>query len=191
MTVMKNLFLTLVVSIFVIGCGSSKSTVERTIDAAPDWYTNVPTSDDMLYAAVTSTSQDMQIAVNKAQADARNQISQQMEVKYSALTQRFQEEVGLAADSELLEQYTSSYKAVVSQVLNGSRATDQEIIPEGESGYRAFVLMEMPIGQASQQLLEQIRQNQLMYTRFRASQAYEELESEVEKYEQWKKDNGQ
>jgi len=191
MTAMKNLFLTLVVSIFVIGCGSSKSTVERTIDAAPDWYTNVPTSDDMLYAAVTSTSQDMQIAVNKAQADARNQISQQMEVKYSALTQRFQEEVGLAADSELLEQYTSSYKAVVSQVLNGSRATDQEIIPEGESGYRAFVLMEMPIGQASQQLLEQIRQNQLMYTRFRASQAYEELESEVEKYEQWKKDNGQ
>jgi len=191
MTVMKNLFLTLLVSLFVIGCGSSKSTVERTIDAAPDWYTNVPTSDDMLYAAVTSTSQDMQIAVNKAQADARNQISQQMEVKYSALTQRFQEEVGLAADSELLEQYTSSYKAVVSQVLNGSRATDQEIIPEGESGYRAFVLMEMPIGQASQQLLEQIRQNQLMYTRFRASQAYEELESEVEKYEQWKKDNGQ
>lgn len=188
---MKNLFLTFVVSLFVVGCGSSKSTVEQTIDAAPDWYSNVPKSDDMLYAAVTATSQDMQLAVNKAQADARNQISQQMEVKYSALTQRFQEEVGLAADSELLEQYTSSYKAVVSQVLNGSRATDQEIIPEGESGYRAFVLMEMPIGQASQQLLEQIRQNQLMYTRFRASQAYEELESEVEKYEQWKKDNGQ
>jgi len=39
-------------------------------------------------------------------------------------------------------------------------------------------------------LLAKIKENQQMYTRFRASQAFNELEEEVEKYEQFKKEQG-
>jgi hypothetical protein len=35
--------------------------------------------------------------------------------------------------------------------------------------------------------MQQIKKNNEMYTRFRSSQAFKDLDSEVQKYEEWKK----
>jgi len=35
-------------------------------------------------------------------------------------------------------------------------------------------------------MLQQIKSNEQMYTRFRAAQTYKELDDEVKKYEEWK-----
>jgi len=43
--------------------------------------------------------------------------------------------------------------------------------------------VELPIGAASQALMQRVRANEQMYTRFRASQAFDELQKEVERYE--------
>lgn len=169
------------VILLIAGCGSSRETVR----SAPDWYLDLPEDPNYIFAAVTSTSRDMQVAVDKAQADGRNEIAQQLELRMSGLTKRFQEEVGLDEDSELLEQFTNVYKAVVDQVLHGTRPSQREILEEGNT-FRAYVLMEMPIGQANQALMQRIRQNENMYTRFRASEAFEELEKEIERYEEWR-----
>ena len=56
--------------------------------------------------------------------------------------------------------------------------------------FRTYVLIEMPIGEANEQLMNKIKANQNLYTRFRASQAYKELDDEIEKFEQWKRDQG-
>ena len=48
----------------------------------------------------------------------------------------------------------------------------------------------MPIGEANEQLMNKIKANQNLYTRFRATQAYKELDDEIEKFEQWKRDQG-
>lgn len=157
--------------------------------AVPGWYTKMPQDPNYLFASAAATSRDLQTAVDKAELDGRNKLAQQLEVKFSGLAKRFKEETGVADSSEFLESFTQSYKAVVSQVLNGSRAREQEVRPEGQI-YRAFVLVEMPIGPANAQLMQKIRQNQAMYTRFRASQAFADLDKEVEKYEESKKQAG-
>ena len=36
-------------------------------------------------------------------------------------------------------------------------------------------------------LMEQVKANEQMYTRFRATEAFKELDAEVQKYEAWKK----
>src|SRR6185503_1653034 len=100
---------------------------------------------------------------------------------------RFVEEVGRDG-SQLLDQYTQVYKGVVSQVLYGSRPRQQTLRTEGDV-YRAVVLMELPIGEMSKKLLEQIRAQEQLYTRFRASEAFKELDAEVRKYEEWKQSN--
>jgi hypothetical protein len=51
--------------------------------------------------------------------------------------------------------------------------------------------MELPIGVMNSALLEKIKDNKNMYTRFRASEAFKELEEETAKYEQFKKEQGQ
>ncbi len=175
-------------------CGSSKDATDltprasdKTIEQAPDWFLETPEDPNYLFATATSTSRDMQVAVNKAQTTARGQIAEQLETKFEGLTKQFQEEVGVGDDSELLEQYTQAYKSVVSQVLHGSSTRERHITTEGGI-YRAYVLMEMPIGEASQALMSQLEANRDMYTRFRASQTFEELQQEVERYERWKEE---
>jgi hypothetical protein len=159
------------------------------VNSSPDWYMNVPQDPNYMFAAKSATSRDMQIAVDKAVADARSEIAKQMEVKYSGLEKRFREEVGTGTDSELLDSYSNAYKQVVSNTLYGTRTKNQVVKPEGEI-YRAWVLMEMPIGQANEALMGKIKANQAMYTRFRATQAFQDLDAEVQKYEEFKKNQG-
>ena len=153
------------------------------VNRLPDWFTNVPTDANTMYAATTAESRDLQLAINKAVTDGRNNLAQQMEVKFEGMSKRFQEETGLGADAQLIDQFTQAYKGIVSQTINGSRAAKQEIVNTPAGGYRAYVLVELPIGAASQALMQRVRANEQMYTRFRASQAFDELQKEVERYE--------
>lgn len=152
----------------------------------PGWYSRPPTENDVLFGPATAVSGDLQIAINKAQTEGRNLISQQLEVKYNGLNKRFSEEVGRSNDAQLLDQYTQVYKAVVSQVMYGSRSRQQVLRTEGDV-YRAFVLMELPLGEMSKRLMEQIKAQEQLYTRFRATEAFKELDAEIQRYEAWKR----
>ncbi len=169
-------------------CGGSKqaatsSASQESVSAAPDWYLNPPEDPDFTFGAATSTSRSMQLAIDKAATGARAEIASGLEAKFSSLERQFQEEIGSGEDTELLSQFTQARKTVVSQVLNGVTTRDREVITE-QSLYRAFVLMEMPIGEAATKLMDQLKANDALYTRFRATQAHEDLEEEVERYEQ-------
>jgi len=166
----------------------SPAASKETIKGLPGWYLKPPTDKNFLYAPATAVSRDVQVAINKAEAEGRNGLAQQLEVKYGSLSKRFVEEVGREG-SQLLDQYTQAYKAVVSQTLYGTRAKQQTLKTEGDV-YRATVLMELPVGEASKKLLEQIRAQEQLYTRFRATEVFKELDAEVQRYEAWKRDNG-
>ncbi len=173
----------LVVLLLLSGCGSTGKTdlapSPRGQVIVPEWFEIIPTDPNHLFAAATMTSRDLQLAVQKAQTAARTDLAQQMSVRLGNLTKQFQEEVGLGDDSELLQQFTSATRIVTDQTLVGSQVDQQEI--NAESGiYRAYVLMSLPIGQANQLLMQKIRENESMYTRFRATQAFEELNRELE-----------
>ena len=183
-------------AILVSSCGSSMKNTDLTpvansqiLKKAPKWFVEVPQDPNYLFAAATATSTDMQLAINKAQTEGRNQLAQQLEVKFNGLQKRFQEETGVGNDSEYLDQFTLAYKSIVSTELNGSRISRQDLQQEGEI-WRSYVLMEMPIGQANEQLMSKIKANQNLYTRFRATQSYQELDEEIEKFEKWKKEQG-
>ena len=180
----------------ITGCGGGSKIVDLTpvpnseiLKRAPNWFTDVPQDPNYLFAAATATSSDMQLAINKAQTEGRNQLAQQMEVKFNGLQKRFQEEVGVGDGSEYLDQFTLAYKSVVSTVLHGSRISKQDLQQERQI-WRSYVLMEMPIGEANQQLMAKIKANQNLYTRFRATEAFDELDDEIDRFEQWKKNQG-
>jgi hypothetical protein len=154
-----------------------------TLRGMPSWYRKPPAGNaEHIFQPATATSQDLQIAINRAQAEARSGLAAQLEVKYASLTRRFAEETGVAASSQLLDEYEQTYKAVVSQVLVGSHAREQQFQVEG-GVYRAWVLMDLPIGEANRKLVEQIRAREQLYTRLRATEAFKELNAEVEQLE--------
>jgi len=172
-------------SILLLAYCSSSSLSSTDSGNIPNWYTTPPTDANYMYSAMTATSKDLQLAVDKATTDARAEIGGQVELKVQSLQKSFNEEIGAGEDPTLLQQFTQATKTVVSTSLTGSKVTKKKIIEDGDN-YRAYVLVQYPIGSASEELLKQLKKNEELYTRFRASQAFDELEDEVKKYEEWK-----
>ena len=189
---MKKLMILLisVVGAAIVGCGGSKSLQSAGTGDIPDWYTNPPQDPNYLFAPNTQTSQDMQLAIDKATEAGRTDIGRQLEVKIEGLQKRFAEETGTGSDAQLLQMFTQAEKTVVSTTLQGSKVRNQKIVNDGGL-WRAYVLVEYPIGAANEALMQQIKNNNQMYTRFRASQAFKELQDEVGKYEKYKQQQEQ
>ncbi len=174
----------------IIGCGGSQSLQSAGTGDIPDWYVNVPQDPNYLFAANTQTSQDMQLAIDKATEAGRADIGRQMQVKIEGLQKRFSEETGTGNDAQLLQMFTQAEKTVVSTSLEGSRVKQQKIVKDGAL-WRAYVLVEYPIGAANEALMQQIKNNNQMYTRYRASQTFKELQDEVDKYDKYKQEQQQ
>ncbi|MBX9929800.1 MAG: LPP20 family lipoprotein, partial [Gemmatimonadaceae bacterium] len=155
--------------LLAVACGGKRvdtgpAASKAVLNDMPGWYKKPPRSDDYAYGAATATSRDVQVALNKATAEGRNAIAQQLEVKYAALSKRFVEETGQGRDAQLLDEYQNTYKGVVSQALYGSRAKEQTFKVD-DGVYRAYVLMELPLGEAAKKLLAQIKAQEQLYTR--------------------------
>jgi hypothetical protein len=182
------LSLLVVVAFVVAGCGGGPQTMQATSTGdMPAWYPNPPQDPLYLRSANSAVSQDLQVAVDKATTGARAELGRILETKVSSLQKRFEEETGVGQDAQLLQQFTQATKIVVSTTMNGSKMKDQKSLKDGNM-WRAYVMMELPIGAANEQLLQEIKKNQDLYTRFRASEAYKDLDTEVQKYEASKKE---
>ncbi len=190
MRLLSYLLFVVVFSLLVIGCSGSKSMEQTATGDIPDWYLNIPNDPNFFYAVNTQVSQDLQLAFDKATQGARTEIGRMVETKVNGLQKRFTEETGTAGNAQLLDMFTQASKTVVSTSLSGSRVAKQKQLKDGNN-WRAYVLVEYPIGAANEALQAQIKNNEQMYTRFRASQTYKELDDEVQKYEDWKKQQQQ
>ena len=205
-----GLVLSLVLS-FLAGCASTKKVEEKTVEKTqakteakteakveekvetmllPQWMTAPPQDEKHFYGVATATSKDLQLALDKASTDARVEIGNQVEIRIQGLLKKFKEEIGHGEDAQLTELATKTVKQVVSNSLSGSRIKEQKFLREG-GVYRAYSLVEYSTGAANQELLNQIKSQKEMYTRFLDSKAFKELDDETKRYEEWKKQQAQ
>ncbi|MCL4510558.1 MAG: hypothetical protein M1470_05755 [Bacteroidetes bacterium] len=185
---MRHLLFVTLLSVLAVGCGGSKQSLQSAGPCnIPDWFNKPPQDPNFLYAPNTQTSQDLQLAIDKATTGGRTEIGRQVEVRLGALQKRFTEETGTGSDAQLLQMFTQAEKTVVSTTLSGSHTKYQQECRDGDI-WRAYVLVEYPIGAANEALMQQIKNNNQMYTRFRASQAFQELQNEVDKYDKYKQE---
>lgn len=144
-----------------------------------------PTDPDILFANGLGESANMQLALDKATMNARTEIGRQIELKLNDMQKNFAEEIG-DASPDLRSMYTAATKQVVSVVLKGSKI-DKQKYREKDGRYEAMVQVVYDIRAAEAPLLDEIKKNENLYTEFKASKAFKELEAEIEKYEQEKK----
>ena len=185
----SSVLIVLLTTFTLWSCGGPKMTnlaptpTEKVIAGIPEWYKNPPTDSDYLFAVATATSRDMQLATQKAKTTAQANLAQQLSTKLANLTKQFQEETGEAQDSQLLTQFTSATKTVTEETLVGSKADKQEIVPE-QGIYRVYVLMSLPLGKTNRVLMDKIKSDEALYTKFRSTQAFEELDKELKVQEE-------
>jgi hypothetical protein len=186
---MNRVYLFIIASFFSLvlaSCGGSKSLVDTEAGDIPEWYLNTPEDANYLYSAASAVSRDMELSISKATTEARAKLARTLEIKVNSMQKKFEEEVGSGENSEYLSQFTQATKTVVSKELRGSKIIKKKIAKDG-GNWRAYVLAEYPIGAAQQAFLNQITNNNKLYTRFRSGEAFSELENDVKKYEDSKK----
>lgn len=167
------------------GCASGprpSAGPEQTLKRMPSWYAHDQADTSRLAGKATAVSSDLQTALDIAKSEARADLLLQLEARTTAMTKRFREQTGSAGEPLLLTQFTSVSRDVAAETLRGVRVRQHEVQAEGPL-FRAYVLLDLPSGEAARQLLARLRQDERLGTDARAARAFEELSREVQRYE--------
>jgi hypothetical protein len=157
---MKKLFVVLPIVALIVACGSNKDPYEkraveererqeaqvtRSIDQAPKWMTELPTSSSAVYANGTAVSSDFSMADNKAKMFAFGKICIAAGGKISQQSKIFmQDQGGSSAETSEL-----AIKSMCPSVdVTGVEVKEIKRIAEG-SRYRSYVLVALPTGDAN------------------------------------------
>ena len=167
------------------GSDLSPEASRKVLKNTPNWFMKTPSKEGFHYASATATSQDMQLAINKARLDAAQILASEVSSEMNGLSKRAQEETGLGPESNLIDQFSQTQEQVITTSLKDWTVSKKEVQEEKSNNgriYRAFVLVEWDEGAAQERLLQKIKENEELFTRIRATELFEEMEEKVESY---------
>jgi hypothetical protein len=147
----------------------------------PDWYVKGPKSDDSgIYAVASEYSSDFQFSVDKSMLSAKRELAANFSSYISAMMKDFASESG---DSVARADLDRTTKMIVSRInLIGVQRVNFKVVHE-RNGYRAFVKLRYSADESNRLLMAEIRKNQALYAKFKSSNAFKELDAEVQKVE--------
>lgn len=176
--------------VLILSACGSKNAVRSSIDNRPEFMIKPPMdTEEYLFETGTGSSVRMEVAEEKAMIDASAKIARKLEQRVDAMQKSFVEEIaaGNNENSNFVESFTSVKKTITSATLKGMAKVESTLQPdEQQGGYRAFMLVRYPVGQAAELLNNALSREQELYVKFKESKAFKELQEEIERY---KKDN--
>ncbi|MBW7996807.1 MAG: hypothetical protein FVQ81_09635 [Candidatus Glassbacteria bacterium] len=158
--------------------------VEETVDELPDWYTNLPTDPHSVYSAGTATSPDLQLAMDKGTLNAKRSLADRINGLISSKMKTFMAEVGAGEDTEVVTEVERVTTNLITEVnVSGYSQAKAKVLSQGKQ-YRAYILLQYPIGKANRILVDQVKKNRILEGKLRASKAFQELEEEIKRARQ-------
>lgn len=153
--------------------------VKGAVDEMPSWYTAPADDAFAITAPGTATSPDLQFALDKAVLAAKRSLADRLNSKLSAKIKEYTAESGTGEIPQVTTESERTTINLISEVtLTGYAVKEQKLIPAGGQ-YRAYVLLQYPLGSANRLLVEQVGKDAALQGRLRASQAFRELEAEI------------
>ena len=155
--------------------------VATQIDNIPTWYMTMPESDDTIFSSGTAIAPDMQLAVDIAIMNAKTTLADRINGKLDSMTKSFVAKIGSDdLDTSVLEEIEKTSKNVIASVdVAGYNVGEMDITQDGVQ-YRAYVLLAYNNEEATKVLMNRLRKDRMIYSRLRSTEAWKELEREVE-----------
>jgi hypothetical protein len=156
----------------------------------PDWYEEMPTKKGSIFTVGAATAPDLQLAVDIANLNAKVVLADRINGKLSSMTKSFIAKFGQSdINATVLTEIEKVAKNVVATVdVAGYAPAKVKVFPAGTQ-FRAFVLLEYSNKEAYKIIMNRLRKDRMVYSRLRSTEAWKELEKEVEIQE--KKDEAQ
>ena len=156
--------------------------VEAATKTVPSWFTTLPTDEKSIYSVGTAQSPDLQLSIDMATLNAKYTLADRINGKLDAMMKTFVTRLGTDDDvsATTMSEVEKVTKNVIASVdVAGYNPKEMEIYPTGTQ-FRAFVLLTYSDKEARKVIVNRMRKNRLAYSKLKATDAWKELEDEVE-----------
>ena len=178
---MKKLQIALLLLIaagFIVACGGGGNDSPGVKKAYyPDWWM-VQSSPDYIYSFGMDTKVSQNASYDAAYANAILMASQYVETQVAGMVKNYEEEAGME-NPQVLALTSKVVKSVTDASFNGAQVNKQETIILDNGRYQTFVRIAVPKETVNRNLMNQIKNEEALYNAFKATQAFQELDDEL------------
>lgn len=148
----------------------------------PEWFLNLPDGGNLIaYAAGTNENLKLQWAYDRALDEAKETLASSIDASITQQLNKIVDEISAGNDITLTEELTEITNITTNTVkVNGWKEVEKDIQRNGDK-YIVYVLIQFSMRNASKVLLDNIKAKEDSYKKLKASQAFLELEEEVNK----------
>ena len=158
------------------------NTVSKQIEQIPEWYLNIPSADDTIYSSGSARAPDLQLAVDIAIMNAKTTLAYRINGKLDSMTKSFVAKIGSNdLDTSVLNEIEKTSKNVIASVDVAGYIIDKSDVTQEGTQYRAYVLLAYNSEEATKVLMNRMKRDKMIYSRIRSTEAWKELEEEVNK----------
>ena len=158
------------------------NTVSKQIEQIPEWYLNIPSADDTIYSSGSARAPDLQLAVDIAVMNAKTTLADRINGKLDSMTKSFVAKIGSDdLDTSVLTEIEKTSKNVIASVDVAGYVVDKSDITQEGTQYRAYVLLAYNSEEATKIMMNRMKRDRMIYSRIRSTEAWKELEDEVNK----------
>ena len=158
------------------------NTVSKQIEQIPEWYLNIPSGDDTIYSSGSARAPDLQLAVDIAIMNAKTTLADRINGKLDSMTKSFVAKIGSSdLDTSVLNEIEKVSKNVIASVDVAGYIIDKSDVTQEGAQYRAYVLLAYNSEEATKVLMNRMKRDKMIYSRIRSTEAWKELENEVDK----------
>ena len=164
--------------------------VNAAVSVVPDWYKEMPEKKGSIFTVGAAVAPDLQFAADIATMNAKVVLADHINGKLKAMTKSWMAKLGSTdVDANVMTEIEKVAKNVIANVdVAGYSPVKVDVFPSGTQ-YRAFVLLEYSDKEAQKVIFNRLRKDRLVYSRLRSTEAWKELDEEVNSSE--KKDEAQ
>ena len=158
------------------------NTVNQQIEKIPEWYLQIPSADDTIYSSGSAKAPDLQLAVDIAIMNAKTTLADRINGKLDSMTKSFVAKIGSDdLDTSVLTEIEKTSKNVIASVDVAGYVVDKSDITQEGTQYRAYVLLAYNSEEATKIMMNRMKRDRMIYSRIRSTEAWKELEDEVNK----------
>ena len=171
-------FAALAVAAMISGCASTPQEKSANVLIEMQMLKTKYVRDKIPAGLGIGVSKDEQIAMEKADQNARVDLAKELDVHMKALTKNFKEEVG----GDIAEHFQSASKAIVDTRMNGATLTDVKIETTEDGQFKIYGIMTLGADLVSEylkSLQDTDAANEAMKNKIRAAadKAYAEIDA--------------
>ena len=154
--------------------------VKEQLDNIPDWFKKQPDDNGNIFSAGTSVTPDLQFSIDAAVLNAKVVLADRINSRLRSQAKQFKAKVGSGdLDASVMSEFERAVKNIIADTdVSGYSMSEVEIVPHGTQ-YRAYVLLEYPVGKANRILVSQVNKNKILQSKLRASKAFKKLEEDI------------